>query len=672
MRGFTQYQDRSENIMCGIALILYHNGGTPEAWRARAMHVALAHRGPDAAHVLLRPTIALAHARLSIVDIHGGTQPMQTTDGQLAITYNGEIYNFQDLRSALSARAVAFRTQSDTEVVLHAYREFGARAVTKLRGMFAFAIHDGISGELFLARDRLGIKPLYYYNDDRVFVAASEIKAIFASGLVRPELDRASIKNYFTYQFSIAPHTPFTHVYELPPAHTLRIAAGATPRLERYWDIDFPRAGDYESMDEGYWAPRFADALQDAVASHAIGDVAIGSYLSGGIDSCSVTRLLADIQPRVQTFSIGFDNADYDESTQYRAIAQSMGVANAELRLQDERPQGYLDDLVQCIYHLEQPQRMAVDVPHYLLSGLVRDKHYKVVYTGDGADEVLAGYDCFRQDSMRLWSNGALNSLLRRWRYMHRYTRHFPRDQMRLLLALHRRGAQRQTLDRFGFYPAWHDFWQITRAQRTGIMRDDAALNGEAQMDALVAGMQPQLAGRDAINQSLYFEMKTRLPGWILWKSDRLSMAHGVEARVPFLDHPLVELIARMPPALKLNGLNEKYILKQCMTPRLPEVPHAYKKRGFYTPISAWFFTPARLDALQPYLAREALIKADLFDPDRVQAMQRTLQGLAKPADMHAAYGYTQLEWALFTVLTTQILHDLYVEKNVFQSASAI
>ena len=166
--------------------------------------------------------------------------------------------------------------------------------------------------------------------------------------------------------------------------------------------------------------------------------------------------------------------------------------------------------------------------------------------------------------------------------------------------------------------------------------------------------------------------MKTRLPGWILWKSDRLSMAHGVEARVPFLDHPLVELIARMPPALKLNGLNEKYILKQCMTPRLPEVPHAYKKRGFYTPISAWFFTPARLDALQPYLAREALIKADLFDPDRVQAMQRTLQGLAKPADMHAAYGYTQLEWALFTVLTTQILHDLYVEKNVFQSASAI
>lgn len=651
--------------MCGIAIILKHDGSTPEAWRAHAMLQALAHRGPDAAHLFSHRGVTLAHTRLSIVDIHGGKQPMQTADGQLAIAYNGEIYNYQSLRKSLSTGSVAFRTQSDTEVVLEVFREFGVKSVAKLRGMFAFVVHDRISGELFLARDRLGIKPLYYYNDDQAFVAASEIKAILASGLVKPELDRASIKNYFTYQFAIAPHTPFAHIFELPPAYTLRIAAGAKPRLERYWDISFPQAGDYESMDEGYWAPRFADAFQDAVASHAIGDVAIGSYLSGGIDSCSVTRLLADIQPKVQTFSIGFENTDYDESPQYRAIAQSMGLANAELRLQDTRPQGYLDDLVQCIYHLEQPQRMAVDIPHYLLSGLVSANHHKVVYTGDGADEVLAGYDCFRQDNMRLWSNGAFKSMFRRWRYFHQYTRYFSRDHMHLLLSLHGRDAQRQTLDRFGFYPAWHDFWQITRKQRAGIMRDDAAIDGEAQMDALVAGMQSQLAGRDAINQSLYFEMKTRLPGWILWKGDRLSMAHGVEARLPFLDHPLVELIAQMPPHMKLNGLNEKHILKQHMTTRLPTVPNAYKKRGFYTPISAWFFTADRMDELQPYLSREALIEADLFDPDHVQALQRELQGMASPTDMNAGYRLTQLEWVLFTVLTTQILHHVYIEKNV-------
>lgn len=656
--------------MCGIAIILNHNGSTAEEWRVRAMNLALAHRGPDEANILLRPAVALAHSRLSIVDIAGGKQPMQTADTNLAITFNGEIYNFKDLRSQMSSRGVHFHTRSDTEVVLNAYREYGTHAVTKLRGMFAFAIHNQLSGELYLARDRLGIKPLYYYNDDKVFVAASEIKAIFASGLVKPELNRASIKNYFTYQFSIAPFTPFVGINELPPAYSLSIAAGTKPRLEKYWDISFPQSGDYESMEESYWSPLFFEALQDAVGSHAIGDVDIGTYLSGGIDSCSMTRLLADIQPKVQTFSIGFDNADYDESAQYRAIAQSLGVDNAELLLQDGRPQGFLEELVQCIYHLEQPQRMAVDVPHYLLSGLAREKNYKVVYTGDGADEVLAGYDCFRQDYMRLWSNGPVKNLLRRWRYLRQYTRHFSRGQMHLLLDLHKGHAQRKTIERFGFYPAWHDFWQITRSQRAGIMRDDASIEGEAQMDALVAGMQPQLKGRDAINQSLYFEMKTRLPGWILWKSDRLSMAHGVEARVPFLDHPLVELIARMPPSMKLNGMNEKYILKQHMIPRLPAVPYAFKKRGFYTPISAWFFTPERIGELQPYLSCDALIKADLFDPDRVQALQKSLQTKPKPVDMHAAYEYTQLEWTLFTVLSTQILYTLFVENRQFQPVS--
>lgn len=650
--------------MCGIAVIFYHNGSTPEKWRALAMNLALAHRGPDDANVLLRSATALAHTRLSIVDVDGGIQPMQTHDNHMAITYNGEIYNYKELYSQLCSRGLTFKTKSDTEVVLNCYREFGSKFLTMLRGMFAFAIHNQNSGELFLARDRLGIKPLYYYNDKNVFIAASEIKAIFASGLVRPSLNRASLKNYFTYQFSIAPYTPFMNIYELPPAHTLNIVQGREPLLNCFWDINFPKSGEYESMDEGYWMRQFSGALHEAVSSHSIGEVDIGSYLSGGIDSCSITRLLADIQPKVQTFSIGFDNADYDESSQYRAAAQSMGVDNTELRLDDNRPQGYLDDLVKCIYHLEQPQRMAVDVPHYLLSSLVKKNNYKVVYTGDGADEILAGYDCFRQDYMRQWSNGPLKNVLRRWRYMHQYTRYFPREQMQLLLSLHRGGSQRNIIKRFGFYPAWHDFWQINNEHRAGILCDDVLIDGESQMDELIAKMQPQLEGRDAVNQSLYFEMKTRLPGWILWKSDRLSMAHGVEARVPFLDHPLVELIARMPPTMKLNGLNEKYILKQHMISRLPVVNHAFKKRGFYTPISAWFFTPARIETLQPYLSREALLRSDLFDPDRVQSIQKILLGCAKPVDMNTSYNHTKLEWMLFTVLTTQILHKQYIDKQ--------
>ena len=650
--------------MCGIAAVLYHDGTPADAWRARAMHAALRHRGPDAAGVASRGAIALAHARLSIVDREGGSQPMQSDDGRFAITYNGEVYNYLDLRAALATRGAVFRTRSDTEVVLHAYREFGTLAVAKLRGMFAFAIHDRESNELFVARDRLGIKPLYYYNDERVFIVASEMKAIFATGLVQPALNRESIKNYFTYQFAVTPFTPFAGIYELPAAHTLRIAPGGVPRIERYWDVAFPRAGDYESADEGYWTRAFGDALQQAVANHAIGDVDIGAYLSGGIDSCSITRLLADIRTPVQTFSIGFDNANYDESPAYRAIAAHIGVPNTELRLSDTRPDGYLADLVQCIYHLEQPQRMAVDIPHFLLSQRVRAQGYKVVYTGDGADEILAGYDCFRQDRMRTDSNGLFRSALRRWRYLRQYTRYFSRDFMKMLLTLHARSAQRQTIDRFGFYPAWHDFWQITRKTSAGIMRDHDAIDGEAQMDALAATMRSNLVGRDALNQSLYFELRTRLPGWILWKSDRLSMAHGVEARVPFLDHPLVELSARMPPWLKLNGLDEKYVLKRCIAPRLPPQPTAYKKRGFYTPIGAWFFGPERAAGLEPYLGRDALRRADLFDPARVEALQRSVGAGTKPNDMQQHYRLMQREWVLFTVLTTQILHHLYVERT--------
>ena len=371
------------------------------------MSHALGHRGPDAQDILLRTGVGLGHTRLSIVDIAGGAQPMQTADAKLALVFNGEIYNYRKLRRSLIADGVCLRTQSDTEVVLELYRCDGAAAVQQLRGMFAFIIHDAESGRLFIARDRFGIKPLFYHWDDHTLVAASEMKALFASGHVSPQLCAGSIANYFTYQFSISPHTPFTGVYELPPGHTLTLEGGNAPRIERNWDLAFPREHEYESLDEDYWLTRFGDALNDAVQTHTIGEVVIGAYLSGGIDSCTITRLLADHYPQpLQTFSIGFNNPDYDESAEYRAVAAHFGVANAELMLADARPQGYLDDLIGALYHLEQPQRMAVDIPHYLLSGLVRGAGYKVVYTGDGADEILAGYDCFRQDYMRVWSNG--------------------------------------------------------------------------------------------------------------------------------------------------------------------------------------------------------------------------------------------------------------------------
>ncbi len=403
--------------MCGISIIYQSERGPIETSRIVAMNCALTHRGPDANDFLLRPGVALGHTRLSIVDAVGGAQPMQTADRRLAIVFNGEIYNYRALRANLKTRGISLRTQSDTEVVLALYRHHKTNALSMLRGMFAFGVHDAVSGRLFLARDRLGLKPLFYYWDGITLVAASEIKALFASGLIEPALAPASISNYFTYQFSISPNTPFRDVYELPPGCQLQLDVGGTPVITRYWDLEFPRDDEYESRDENYWLPRFAEAMNDATASHTIGDVPIGAYLSGGIDSCTTAALLKDHYPQpLQTFSIGFSNAAYDESNEFRSAATHLGLANSALMLDDARPQGYLAALIGALYHLEQPQRMAVDVPHFLLSDFVRGNGYKVVYTGDGADEILAGYDCFRQDYMRIWSNGFFKRSLRRWR----------------------------------------------------------------------------------------------------------------------------------------------------------------------------------------------------------------------------------------------------------------
>lgn len=650
--------------MCGISLIVDNADHALNRRRIQQMNTCLSHRGPDADGVFTHAGIAMGHTRLSIVDIAQGAQPMRSADGRLVIIFNGEIYNYRVLRAQLERAGLSLKTQSDTEVLLGMYRLYGEQCLGMLRGMFAFALYDLRTGAVFLARDRLGIKPLFYSLSGERLVAASEMKALFASGLVQAELDAASIYNYFQYQFSVQPHTPFCGVKELPPAHYLRFTPGSEPELKRYWDLDFPREGEYESAHESYWLKRFEQGLGDAASSHAIGEVPIASYLSGGIDSCAMTWLLKQThEPRPHTFSIHFEDPQFDESDSFRHVAQALGAVPHEVGLGFNGPDDAVGLLERCIYHLEQPQRMAVDLPHYLLAQTTAAQGFKVVYTGDGADEILAGYDCFRQDSMRSASNGLLSSLLRRRKYLKKYTEYFSQDHMRLLLTLHGRKAQGRTQQRFGCYPAWFDFWQINNELMESLCHPDrqCASARESQMDALIADMHPAIEGRHSVNQSLYLETRTRLPGWILWKSDRLSMASGVEARVPFMDHELVELAARMPPDLKLRGMDEKYALKKVMQGKLPTLSHGFKKRGFYTPIRDWFFTPQRRDELQSYLSVQALRDSGLFNEPAVSALYQDLLVAPVPTDMDGSYRLMRKEWALMTVLTVQMMQRLFV-----------
>ena len=391
--------------MCGISFIFHSNyqtgnnpsinGKTAQAAAIQAMNKALVHRGPDDQRYLCQDQVALGHTRLSIVDVRGGAQPMTTTDGRYSIVFNGEIYNYLDLREKLQKQGVEFQSQSDTEVILQLYVQQGAACVPLLRGMFSFAIYDAQHKSLFVARDRLGIKPCFYHWDGNTLIGASEMKAIFASGLVEPAFNLQTLRNYFTYQFNVTPYTCFKGVLQLPPGYTLNLTAGEQPVLSQYWDLEFPLESDVTEFSEQEWTAKFEIALDEAAESHMTGEVPIGAYLSGGIDSSTTTYLLKQHYPEtVHTFTMRFLNPASDESELAHNTARHLQLPSHDLVIDDERPGGYLDVLEHALYHSEQPQRMALEVPLYMLSGLVQQKNYKVVYTGDGSDEIFGGYDC--------------------------------------------------------------------------------------------------------------------------------------------------------------------------------------------------------------------------------------------------------------------------------------
>ncbi|MGD8568987.1 MAG: asparagine synthase (glutamine-hydrolyzing) [Gammaproteobacteria bacterium] len=653
--------------MCGISFIFDSELSAVNDGAINAMVDAIGHRGPDARRSVLKRHVALGHTRLSIVDIKGGHQPMESGDGRFSIIYNGELYNYHALKKNLQEQGFEFRSQSDTEVVLAMYIHHGQACLSRLRGMFSFVVHDNETGSLFIARDRMGIKPLYYTWTGGKLIGASEIKAIFASGYVEPKLNIHSIANYFKYQFSVAPYTPFENIFELEPGYLMTIEPGAEPRTERYWDLEFPENDHYESLSEDKWQQRFQDALDDAVVSHMIGEVPLGAYLSGGIDSATTTYMLnKHYDNELLSFTIAFTNEANDESEISREIAHHIHVPNDELVIDDDRPDGFLSILEDAVYYLEQPQRVAVDIPHFMLSGLVRDRHYKVVYTGDGADEILGGYDCYRQDMIRVWGNERETAEQREMFYMNEFTENFADAHMRMLLALHEPARQWETIEHYGCYPSWYDYWHVLDEVADRILLDDVKhrTQNNFQMDELVQRMKPCIENRHPLNQSLYIETKTRLPGWILWKSDRLSMAHSVEARVPFMDHKLVELTAQIPPWLKLNGMDEKYILRKIMMPHLPQHPQQFKKRAFYTPIREWFFTRDKINQLQDYVSRPALEKSGVFNVNAVQEMINEIVDFPQPESINDYYALMKLEWGLMLVLTVQILNRLFVERQ--------
>ena len=535
------------------------------------MGKALIHRGPDDQGTHMAPGVGIGMRRLSIIDLKTGHQPLANEDGSVWTVFNGEIYNYRELTADLLARGHRFGTASDTETLVHLYEEHGADCVRHLRGMFAFALWDARRRTLLLARDRLGIKPLYYAETTHGLVFGSELKALIASPWVQRDIDPRALAAYLRFGYVPDPLSILKGVVKLPPGHLVLVKEGRAGLPQCYWKPTSYFDGPAQAVDEAEAESRLWGLLQDAVRSHLVSDVSVGAFLSGGIDSSVVVGLMArEGGVPVKTFSVGYREQEFDEAPYARRVAEWFGTEHHEL-IATPRDIGLLDDvLVAC----DEPFADASAIPTYLVARLAR-QHVKVVLSGDGGDELFAGYDRYLVDQresrlgvlgdlglgapLRLASN-ALPEGVRGKNFL----RHF---------SLPRMGRY---LDAISMFPdrALRDLLEA------GVASEDPLLFTEALHDS---------QGLDALSRLQDFDLRTNLPGDILTKVDRMTMAHSVEARVPLLDHPLVEFACRLPADLRLRGGRTKYLLRRILRGRVPDEVLSRPKRGFGVPIRAWF-----------------------------------------------------------------------------------
>jgi len=590
--------------MCGICGIVDFGGKEPlDAAVLERMVGTLSHRGPDDRGVKIfigneGPRIGLGHARLSIIDLSPrGHQPMGNEDGSLWLVYNGEVFNFRELRSELEARGHRFASRTDAEVVLHAYEEYGPECVKRFRGQFAFAIADTNRGTLFAARDHTGIKPFYYCFRDGRFIFASEPKAILACPGVGREVDSRGLCDYLTYEFIPFPRTILEGISKLPPAHSLTLEDGGV-RTTPYWDLEYRPT----SVGEEELAEQLVHLLRESVKSQLVSDVPLGAFLSGGLDSSTVVALMSQSAAGpVKTYSIGFEDKSYDELSYAREVSARFGTQHEEFII---RPRA-VDLVEKLVYHLDDPIADFSVFPTYLVSSLAR-KYVTVALTGDGGDEVFAGYDTYIAQKVAT-AMGGIARLLGRRPLKNLVAAIPPSSRKKGAINRLKRFAEGMALPE----DLGHFRWMIFVSERG---RQDLFTDGF--LEALRGGKPHEAVRRhfsrfpdaDVMNRQLYVDLRTYLTDNCLVKTDRMSMACSLEVRVPLLDHKVIEFMATVPPDLKLRGFTRKYLLRKAVSKLLPPRIVGRGKEGFSIPMKNWLrgeLSPMMTDLLSEGSVRE-------------------------------------------------------------------
>ncbi len=596
--------------MCGICGIFITDSGrvvrTDDLLR---MNQQIVHRGPDDHGFRVEDNVGLAMRRLSIIDVQTGHQPLSNEAEDIWIVYNGEIYNHAQLRAQLEAKGHSYRTRSDTETIVHLYEEYGRECVRYLSGMFAFAIWDRRTRNLFAARDRLGIKPFYYRWDGGTFLFASEMKAIFAYPGAAPEFNRSKLGEYLAFGYLTGPQTMYLGVSKLLPGHTLQLDEQNPPRIERYWDLDV--SVDARPQSRKYYVNAYRQLLEESVSSHLMSEVPLGVFLSGGLDSSAVAALATKIRgDQIETFAVGYGEERFSELRFASEVAQHIGSRHHEVHLTREE---FFQSLPKLIWHEDEPIVWPSSVALYSVARLARER-VTVVLTGEGSDESLGGYTRYA------WT--LLNSKLDRT--YRAATPSVLRDGIRKTIAASslpatlRRKLEHTFLVRNS--ESWQSFYFDSFFSAFSDLEQSTLLTPQAR--ALSGGpyagsMEPwnQSSG-DLLHRLLYTDIKSYLVE-LLMKQDQMSMAASIESRVPFLDHKLVEFSARIPADYLIDGMAGKFILKQAVEDLLPQGIIYRKKMGFPTPWEYWLAGP-QLDDIERLLLEPRSIERGLFRPDAV------------------------------------------------------
>jgi len=601
--------------MCGIAGILQFSNPQDQTELITRMTASLAHRGPDGQGIFVRGPVALGHRRLAIIDLSScAQQPMCNEDGTIWLTYNGEIYNYRELRRELEECGHYFSSASDTEVIVHAYEEWGTDCLHRFNGMFAFGLWDQKQHRLWLVRDRLGVKPLFYCHSGNQLLFGSEIKAILCDRSVRRSIDYEALSYFTALNYTPAPHTLFECIKQLLPGQQMIVDENGHTQLSEYWDVTYSESG-YRS--EKSYLEEFEALIEDAVRIRLVSDVPLGAFLSGGVDSSTISYWMARHLPQpLQTFTITFGEPSFDEGEYARSVAHTIGAQHREKMVTADAA----SILPKLVTHAEEPTADSSMVALYYLAQETR-RHVTMVLSGDGADEILAGYETYQAH----YSHRLLRRLPAWFRHhiLSPLIDRLPVNDARVSLDFKlKRFLAAGDLSSEDAHATWRMIFNAD-ARRKLLM----PLHGEPGIEAdaidLYRSLFARTTARHSLNRMLYVDTRFYLPNDMLVKVDRMTMAHGLEAREPFLDYRLVEFAASVPPNLKLHcGLQKKYLLKKVMEGKLPQRVLSRKKQGFNVPNARWMKNGLR-SFVMDHLSPSSLREIGMLDETFVAAMLR-------------------------------------------------